>query len=169
MNTNNQFEDPLSDIDPVMEDAYSVTTQDKPITNTSTELESDDVYFPDDTPNVPPPPPAEPEPEPAPGIPSIANIEFPEIPTPQNPGPVLEEGIFNDIPIKVSVELGRSQLSLKETYELAEGSIIELERLVGEPLDLVVNGQVIAQGEVVAIDNKYGLRIKTILANTTQK
>ena len=52
-----------------------------------------------------------------------------------------------------------------EVYELTEGSIIELDRLVGEPLDLVVNGQIIAQGEVVAIDNNYGFRITNIVSS----
>jgi len=166
MNANSQFEDPLSDIDPVMEGAYSVT--DTPNTPTG---QSNDVYFPDDPAdtsqgNLGTEPPADAMDS---GVPNISNIEFPEIPTPQVSGPLLEDGIFSDIPIKISVELGRSQLSLKEIYELCEGSIIELERLVGEPLDLVVNGQVIAQGEVVAIDNKYGLRIKTIAASTHAK
>ena len=55
-------------------------------------------------------------------------------------------------------------ISLREIFELTEGSIIELDRLVGEPLDLVVNGQIVAQGEVVAIDNNFGLRIKSILS-----
>lgn len=62
------------------------------------------------------------------------------------------------------MELGRSHVSLKEVFELSEGSIIELERLVGEPLDLVVNGQVVAQGEVVAIDNNYGLRVTNVIS-----
>jgi flagellar motor switch protein FliN/FliY len=68
--------------------------------------------------------------------------------------------------VNLSVELGRSQISLKEVFELTEGSIIELERLVGEPLDLVVNGQIVAQGEVVAIDNNYGLRVTNIVSNS---
>ena len=87
--------------------------------------------------------------------------------------PTLEKGlsakkfnsdVFTNIPIEVTVELGRTKISLKDLYELAEGSIIELERLAGEPLDLVVNGQIVAQGEVVAIDENYGLRITHIAA-----
>ena len=72
--------------------------------------------------------------------------------------------VFTNIPVEVTVELGRTKISLKDLYELAEGSIIELERLAGEPLDLVVNGQIVAQGEVVAIDENYGLRITHIAA-----
>ena len=72
--------------------------------------------------------------------------------------------VFTNIPVEVTVELGRTKISLKDLYELSEGSIIELERLAGEPLDLVVNGQIVAQGEVVAIDENYGLRITHIVA-----
>lgn len=72
--------------------------------------------------------------------------------------------VFSNIPVEVTVELGRTKISLKDLYELSEGSIIELERLAGEPLDLVVNGQIVAQGEVVAIDENYGLRITNIVA-----
>ncbi|MDA1353041.1 MAG: flagellar motor switch protein FliN [bacterium] len=94
-------------------------------------------------------------------------VEFPDLQDAAIEGRKIEDGVLSSIPVKVSVELGRSHLSLQEVYELTEGSIIELERLVGEPLDLVINGQVIAQGEVVAIDNKYGLRIKNLTSNKT--
>ena len=54
------------------------------------------------------------------------------------------------------------EITLQELKNLSEGSMIELDRFVGEPLDLVVNGEVIAQGEVVSVDNKFGLKIKTL-------
>jgi flagellar motor switch protein FliN len=91
----------------------------------------------------------------------ISDIEFPNLEAVS--GSKVDVHLFNKIPMHVSVELGRSQISLKEVFELSEGAIIELDRLVGEPLDLVVNGQVIAQGEVVAIDNNYGLRVTNII------
>jgi flagellar motor switch protein FliN/FliY len=91
----------------------------------------------------------------------ISDIEFPNLDAVE--GSKVDVQLFNKIPMHVSVELGRSQISLKEVFELSEGAIIELDRLVGEPLDLVVNGQVIAQGEVVAIDNNYGLRVTNII------
>jgi flagellar motor switch protein FliN len=93
----------------------------------------------------------------------ISDIQFPSLARLDN-GSKLETDIFSSIPVNVSVELGRSKISLKEIFELTEGSIIELDRLVGEPLDLVVNGQVVAQGEVVAIDNNYGLRVTRVTA-----
>ncbi|OGC12390.1 flagellar motor switch protein FliN [candidate division WOR-1 bacterium RIFOXYA12_FULL_52_29] len=70
---------------------------------------------------------------------------------------------MGDIPISVTVELGNAELSLKEILELSEGSIIELNRLAGEPLDLKVGGQLVAQGEVVAVDDYYGLRITNVV------
>ena len=70
---------------------------------------------------------------------------------------------MGDIPVQATVELGQTELSLKEILELSEGSIIELNRLAGEPLDLKVGGQLIAQGEVVAIDDYYGLRITNVV------
>jgi flagellar motor switch protein FliN len=99
--------------------------------------------------------------------PDLSFVEFPDLQGSAIAGQKLEDDVLSHIPVKVSVELGRSHLSLQEVYELTEGSIIELERLVGEPLDLVINGQIIAQGEVVAIDNKYGLRVKTLLSDKT--
>lgn len=98
----------------------------------------------------------------------ISDVEFPTLQNSPS-GKSLEMDIFKNIPVNVSVELGRSEVSLKEVFELNEGSIIELNRLVGEPLDLVVNGQVIAQGEVVAIDNNYGLRITSIMSKADVK
>ena len=98
----------------------------------------------------------------------ISQVEFPDLAQDRLDGHKIEEGVFSNIPVRVSVELGRANLSLKDVYELTEGSIIELERLVGEPLDLVINDQVIAQGEVVAIDNKYGLRIKNLVSKLSQ-
>jgi flagellar motor switch protein FliN/FliY len=75
----------------------------------------------------------------------------------------ISEKALSEIPISVSVELGHAKMTLREIVELAEGSIIELDRLAGEPLDLKVGGQVIAQGEVVAVDDNYGLRITNLL------
>ena len=96
--------------------------------------------------------------------PIISTVQFPDIDMEQSDEKI-NSGIFSNIPVDVSVELGRSHVSLKEVFELTEGSIIELERLVGEPLDLVVNGQIVAQGEVVAIDNNYGLRVTTVTSS----
>ncbi len=68
-----------------------------------------------------------------------------------------------DIPVKLTVELGRTKLTIKQLLELAQGSVIELEGLAGEPMDILINGYLIAQGEVVVIEAKYGIRITEII------
>lgn len=136
---NENFVDPLEEIDPIMDEAFSVSGNSKDVSEASDEA-SQKV--------------------------DISEVQFPEVDSAFQGKPV-ETGLFADLPVKVSVELGRSTISLKEIFELTEGSIIELDRLVGEPLDLVVNGQIVAKGEVVAIDNNFGLRIKSIVNKIT--
>ena len=92
----------------------------------------------------------------------VKNVKFPEFEEGAK-GEKLEQRSLGNIPVSATVELGQTELSLKEILELAEGSIIELDRLAGEPLDLKVGGQLIAQGEVVAIDDYYGLRITNVV------
>ena len=70
---------------------------------------------------------------------------------------------LSEIPMELSVEIGRTQTTVGETLDLRVGSLIELEREAGEPADLLVNGTPIARGEVVVIDARYGLRITEIL------
>ena len=70
---------------------------------------------------------------------------------------------LSEIPMELSVEIGRTHMTVGETLELHVGSVIELERQVGEPVDLLVNGSPIARGEVVVTDEQYGLRITEIL------
>ncbi|MGG0643665.1 flagellar motor switch phosphatase FliY [Sporosarcina gallistercoris] len=71
-----------------------------------------------------------------------------------------------DIPLKVTVELGRTKRSVKEILEMSSGSIIELDKLAGEPVDILVNNRHIAKGEVVVIDENFGVRITDILSQT---
>lgn len=68
-----------------------------------------------------------------------------------------------DIPVKLTVELGRTRITIKQLLELAQGSVIELEGLAGEPMDILINGYLIAQGEVVVVEDKYGIRITEII------
>jgi len=68
-----------------------------------------------------------------------------------------------DIPIQMSVELGRTRLTIKNLLQLGQGSVVELDGLAGEPMDIFVNGYLIAQGEVVVVDDKYGIRITDIV------
>ncbi|WP_453996933.1 flagellar motor switch phosphatase FliY [Bacillus nitroreducens] len=71
-----------------------------------------------------------------------------------------------DIPLQVTVELGRTKRSIKEILELSAGSIIELDKLAGEPVDVLVNGKLIAQGEVVVIEENFGVRITDIISQS---
>ncbi|HET8596499.1 MAG TPA: flagellar motor switch protein FliN [Castellaniella sp.] len=68
-----------------------------------------------------------------------------------------------DIPVQLSVELGRTRLTIKNILQLGQGSVVELDGLAGEPMDIYVNGYLIAQGEVVVVDEKYGIRVTDII------
>lgn len=92
----------------------------------------------------------------------VKNVKFPEFEGGEK-GEKIEPHILGDVPVQVTVELGATEMSLKEILDLSEGSIIELNRLAGEPLDLKVGGQLVAQGEVVAVDDSYGLRITNVV------
>jgi flagellar motor switch protein FliN/FliY len=69
-----------------------------------------------------------------------------------------------DIPVKLSVELGRTKVTIKQLLEMAQGSVVELDGLAGEPMDILINGYLIAQGEVVVVEDKYGIRITEIIS-----
>jgi flagellar motor switch protein FliN/FliY len=92
-----------------------------------------------------------------------ANI-FPRL----SPGAPLGEGaqdldLILDIPVSLTVELGRTRIPIKHILQLAQGSVIELEALAGEPMDVLVNGCLIAQGEVVVVNEKFGIRLTDIV------
>jgi flagellar motor switch protein FliN/FliY len=71
-----------------------------------------------------------------------------------------------DIPLEVTVELGRTRLALRELLALAAGSVVELGKLVGEPLDVLVNGKLVARGEAVMVNDKFGVRLTDIVSRT---
>jgi flagellar motor switch protein FliN/FliY len=68
-----------------------------------------------------------------------------------------------DIPVQLTVELGRTRIPIKNILQLAQGSVVELETLAGEPMDVLVNGFLIAQGEVVVVNDKFGIRLTDIV------
>jgi flagellar motor switch protein FliN/FliY len=84
--------------------------------------------------------------------------EFPVGSMPQN------IALIMDVPLDVSVELGKTRKTIKDVLELQQGSIIQLDKMAGEPVDLIVNGKLIARGEVVVIDENYGIRITAIIS-----
>ena len=69
-----------------------------------------------------------------------------------------------DIPVQLTVELGRTKIAIRNLLQLAQGSVIELDRLAGEPMDVLVNGCLIAQGELVVVDDKFGIRLTEVIA-----
>ena len=134
-------------------------------------------------PMAPPPPPpmaAAPAPQPVMAAPppmaapyasqSIVAANVPVQPaqfTPLATGPVQVNqaniGLILDVPLQVTVELGRTHKSIKEILDLTNGSIVELDKLAGEPVDILVNGKLLAKGEVVVIDENFGVRITDIV------
>jgi flagellar motor switch protein FliN/FliY len=89
-------------------------------------------------------------------------VTFPsldQVPAPPGAGDI---GLLLDVPLQVTVELGRTQLRIRNVLELMPGSIIELDKVAGEPVDVLVNGKQIARGEVVVIDEEFGVRITDV-------
>jgi flagellar motor switch protein FliN/FliY len=68
-----------------------------------------------------------------------------------------------DIPVQLSVELGRTKVPIKHILQLGQGSVVELDALAGEPMDVLVNGYLIAQGEVVVVNDKFGIRLTDVV------
>lgn len=97
------------------------------------------------------------------GAQSASGDVFKQLDTKSPGGNPSDLDIIMDIPVKLSVELGRTQVTIKQLLELAQGSVVELDGLAGEPMDIMINGYLIAQGEVVVLDDKYGIRITEIV------
>ncbi len=94
--------------------------------------------------------------------------------TPVPPRPLKDEGgaasedvnleVVLDIPVTLSMEIGRAKLPIRNLLQLNQGSVVELERMVGEPMDVMVNGTLIAHGEVVVVNEKYGIRLTDVIS-----
>ncbi len=78
-------------------------------------------------------------------------------------GPVNDINMVLDIPVQLSVELGRTKVPIKHILQLGQGSVVELDALAGEPMDVLVNGYLIAQGEVVVVNDKFGIRLTDVV------
>jgi flagellar motor switch protein FliN len=97
-------------------------------------------------------------------------LELEQLPTGGDHGPGVN-GVgdlrrLSAVPVDLSVEMGRTRMTVGETLELRQGSIITLNRMAGEPVDLLVNGTAIARGEVVVIDEQFGLRVTEVLGQS---
>lgn len=77
--------------------------------------------------------------------------------------------LFMDVMLKVTVELGRTRMTLQQVLDLQNGSVIELDRLAGDPVDVFVNDLLIARGEVVVVDDKFGVRITEVISPENRK
>lgn len=89
--------------------------------------------------------------------------EFDEL-KPAGSGAPPELDVILDIPVSISMEVGRTNIPIRNLLQLNQGSVIELDRFAGEPLDVLVNGTLIAQGEVVMVNEKFGIRLTDVLS-----
>jgi flagellar motor switch protein FliN len=76
----------------------------------------------------------------------------------------LNMDVILDIPVTISMEIGRTRINIRNLLQLNQGSVVELDRLAGEPLDVMVNGTLIAHGEVVVVNEKYGIRLTDVIS-----
>lgn len=77
--------------------------------------------------------------------------------------------LLMDVTLRVTVELGRTRMKLSQILELQHGSVVELDRLAGDPVDIFVNDRMVAHGEVVVVDDKFGVRITSMVAPNSEK
>ena len=75
----------------------------------------------------------------------------------------INSDVLQNIPVTISVEVGRTSLKIRDLMRLTQGSVVELDRLAGEPLDLLVNNTLVAQGEVVLVNDRYGVRLTSVI------
>lgn len=80
----------------------------------------------------------------------------------------LDSDLLKNIPVTITVEVGRTTLPIKSLMQLTQGSVVELDRLAGEPLDLLVNNTLVAQGEIVLVNERYGIRLTQIVPKSAR-
>ena len=96
-------------------------------------------------------------------VPSAPAAAFQEFSNTLQAGTQNDIEFILDIPVQLTVELGRTKIAIKNLLQLAQGSVVELDGLAGEPMDVLVNGCLIAQGEVVVVNDKFGIRLTDII------
>ncbi|MBM3406255.1 MAG: flagellar motor switch protein FliN [Betaproteobacteria bacterium] len=87
----------------------------------------------------------------------------PMIETDADKGVQIDVEVVQNVPVTISVEVGRAVLKIRDLIRLTQGSVVELDRMAGEPLDLLVNNTVVAQGEVVLVNERYGIRLTRVV------
>jgi flagellar motor switch protein FliN/FliY len=93
----------------------------------------------------------------------VAPVSFANFASGSSPTAGNDINMILDIPVQLTVELGRTRIPIKHILQLAQGSVVELDALAGEPMDVLVNGYLIAQGEVVVVNDKFGIRLTDIV------
>ena len=83
---------------------------------------------------------------------------------PINSADEINMDVILDVPVTVSMEIGRTQINIRNLLQLNQGSVVELDRFAGEPLDVLVNGTLIAHGEVVVVNDKFGIRLTDVIS-----
>ncbi len=78
-------------------------------------------------------------------------------------GSQIDVEVVQSVPVTISVEVGRAVLKIRDLIRLTQGSVVELDRMAGEPLDLLVNNTIVAQGEVVLVNDRYGIRLTRVV------
>jgi len=93
-----------------------------------------------------------------------SSASFDELTDESMPSSDVNLDVVLDIPVNLSMEIGRTKISIRNLLQLNQGSVVELERLAGEPMDVLVNGTLIARGEVVVVNEKFGIRLTDIIS-----
>ncbi|MBI5827937.1 MAG: flagellar motor switch protein FliN [Deltaproteobacteria bacterium] len=84
----------------------------------------------------------------------------------ENGGMVANIGMILDIPVTVSVEIGRTKMVVRDLLQLGQGAVVELEKLAGDPMEILVNGKLVARGEAVVVNDKFGVKLTDIVSLT---
>ncbi len=138
-----------SELDKLLEEAASLTGEDS--------ASSDDLSWDDVKEELEAGKAAKPKTE-------VSEVSFSEIKNAEQSKSALDIDFILDIPLTMTVELGRSRLLINEMLQLGQGSVIELTKLAGEPMDIFVNQRLIARGEVVVVNEKFGVRLTDIVS-----
>ena len=94
----------------------------------------------------------------------VKPVKLEELPTTPAGGVGSDLDLIMDIPVTLSMELGNTEIAIRNLMQLTQGSVVELDRFAGEPLDVLVNGTLIAHGEVVVVNDKYGIRLTDVVS-----
>jgi flagellar motor switch protein FliN/FliY len=93
----------------------------------------------------------------------MSETETPMLSGPKDPENQINAEVLQNISVTMSIEVGRAMIKIKDLMRLTQGSVVELDRIAGEPLDLLINNTVVAQGEVVLVNDRYGIRLTRVV------